>query len=96
MASCRHCCRKPPSQTLANAELWVDLLQYFPQQNVQAKFPEEFGLMKETIDEALRRTWEAYKAKKITKSVWWSSVRDCAGLLLPVADVDAALSCTTK
>ena len=93
---CRAFLLVPGSQPHANALLGLELLQYCHRIRAHEAFASEFFKMRGYFDTRLDKTYLHMKSQRQACSVWWSSVRDFSGQLLPIEDVDKLFACTTK
>lgn len=96
VALCRGFLMIAPAQSIGNATLILEFLRYCSRVNSLNAYPTEMRLMKQHFDLALQKSHSHMKSQGQPLSVWWSSVRDFVGCILPVADVDTLLSCKSS
>ena len=82
-----------PSQSIANANLVLEFLRYCNRVRAHEAHRHEWPLLKSHFDLALQKSFAQLKTQGLPCSVWWASVKDFAGLLLPVREVDLVLAC---
>lgn len=92
---CRGILLVPPSQSIGNAKLVLDFARYVARVSAFRVFEAECRLMKTHIDLALQKSFAHMKSQGVGCSVWWESVRSVGRMLLPEADVDTVLKCST-
>lgn len=74
----------------------LECLRYATRAGALTKFSKEMRLMRLHFDLAFQKSLCHLKSQGQLCSVWFESVKDIAGIIVYIKDVEAVLSCTTS